>query len=409
MLPQNIADIFKLDHIDTFGTDLDVLVIEPQNDIRGIISQFLIRKGFGNVRMARDGVAGINELRRKPADIVIVSNSLDGPTASDVILEMQEDKGIEKRATILISQPLEKKEFKNLAILCPDEVIIKPIILNEVLLKIKKAHSNYSKHRNLERVFELAKMELRNKNYQKAEFIYQTLIKINDKLARPYFGLSRVADEQNHYLEAIQHARNAISRNVQYAHAHSLLGELMLKQGDLLSAIESFKKSLELSPLNIFRYEAISQKLMQQRYFDEAISILEIGLVSKLNQPALAERLGLCYFFKKEYGHALRFLRSAVERDPENIRFLNSLAICYRDAHQFQKSLDIYDQILRRHSNNHAVLFNKALLLWMMKRKEDALQLMKKVVALQPDFTKAQEKIMEWEPPMEDYTGDFTN
>lgn len=393
---QDILRIFRLEEVDPFGTQLDVLIMEPQNEVRLIIAQFLQKRGFGNVRAVRDGVSGIHELRKKPADILIVSNSLEGPLAKDVIMEVREDKNIDRRAIILLSGPLNKRELLLIGELALDAIIVKPVVLTEVLTKIKLAHESYSNKRNLERYFELAKVELREGRPDKAEQVYRALIKINEQMARPYFGLSKIADEQSHLAEAIDFAKNAISRNENFAHAHSLLGELMLKEGDVSDAFESFKKAVELSPLNLFRYEAITNQLMQGKHYDDAIAILQIGFDAKLDQSLIPERLGLCYFYKKEFPKALRFLRLAVERDPENIRFLNSLAICYRDANQFDKALEIYNQILRRHNENYAVMFNKALLLSMMKRKEEALKLMERVLSIRPDFTKAKEKIEEW-------------
>ncbi|MEY4064567.1 MAG: hypothetical protein RIR26_775 [Pseudomonadota bacterium] len=393
---QDILRIFRLEEVDPFGTQLDVLIIEPQNEVRLIIAQFLQKRGFGNVRAVRDGISGINELRSKPADILIVSNSLEGPVAKDVIMEVREDKNIERRAIILLSGPLSRKDIILIGDLGLDAIILKPVVLTEVLTKIKLAHENFSNQRNLERYFELAKLELREGRSEKAEQVYKALIKINEQMARPFFGLSKIAEEQSHLVEAIELAKSAISRNESYSHAHSLLGELMLKEGDVAGALESFKKAVQLSPLNLFRYEAISSQLMQSKLYDDAITILQIGFDAKLDQSMIPERLGLCYFYKKEFPKALRYLRLAVERDPENIRFLNSLAICYRDASQFDKALEIYNQILRRHNENYAVLFNKALLLSMMKRKEEALKLMERVLTIRPDFQKAKEKIDEW-------------
>jgi len=396
MGPQNLSQIFNLEDVDSYGQNLDVLIIEPQNDVRIIISQFLQKKGFGSVRTTRDGISAVNELRKKTADIIIISNSLDGPTATDIILEIREDKNIEKRAVVLLTQPIDKKKFFELIELCVDAIIVKPVILNEVLIKVKSAHANYNKHENLERFFEQAKIELKNNNFEKAEQVYKALLSTNQKTSRSYFGLSKIANLQERYSEALELAKSAISKDEKHAHAHSLVGELLLKDGDVAGALECFQKAIKMSPLNIFRYESITNELMRLEKYDDAISILDVGFTAKLDQPLIYERLGLCYFYKKDYARALRFLRQASERDPENISFLNSLAICYRDSCQFTKSLEIYNQILKKSPNNYAVMFNKSLLFFMMKREEEATRLMERVLSIKPDFKKAIDKLAEW-------------
>jgi tetratricopeptide (TPR) repeat protein len=393
----DISEIsIEIPPLQQFGAHLSVLVIESQSDVRMIITQFLQKKGFTQVRSVRDAITGMQEMRAKPADILIISNALEGPSVKDFIHEIREDKCIEKRAVILLSSPLNKSDVLQIIDLGFDAIIVKPVVLNEVLTKMKSAHENYASQKNLERIFELAKQEVRNDRPEKAEAVYLALAKLKDSMARPFVGLSRIAVEQNRVAEAIDLVRIAIARNENYAHAHSLLGELMLKEGDLMGAVSSFKKAVELSPLNFFRYEAITKDLMEQGFFDDAISILEVGFQAKLDHPLIAERLGKCYFAKKEYVNAAKYLRLAVEKDPDNNSFLNSLAICYRDGAQYDRALEVYNSILKRENDNHAVLFNKALLLSMMNRKDDALKLLKRVLVLQPEFKKAKDKIMEW-------------
>ncbi|MEY4065606.1 MAG: hypothetical protein RIR26_1814 [Pseudomonadota bacterium] len=386
----------EIEKVEAFGPQLGVLVIEPQNDVRMIIIQFLQKKGFSNVRSVRDGITGMQEMRAKAPDILIISSALEGPLVKDFIHEIREDTAIEKKAVILLSSPLNKTDVLQIIDLGFDAIIVKPVILNEVLVKMKNAYENYASQKNLERIFESAKKELRNDRPDKAEAVYHALAKMKDSMARPFVGLSRIASDQNRVSDAIDLVRIAIARNENYAHAHSLLGELMLKEGDLIGAVTSFRKAVELSPLNFFRYEAITKDLMDKEWYDDAIGILEVGFKAKLEHPLIAERLGQCYFKKKDYSNAAKFLRLAVEKDPENNSFLNSLAICYRDGAQYDRALEVYNNILKRDNNNHAVLFNKALLLTMMNRKEEAVKLLKRALTIQPDFKKARDKIIEW-------------
>ncbi|NBW82336.1 hypothetical protein EBR21_11335, partial [bacterium] len=92
---------------------------------------------------------------------------------------------------------------------------------------------------------------------------------------------------------------------------------------------------------------------------------------------------------------AAKFLRQAVHAEPDNLSFMNSLAICYRDAQMYDDALDTYNQIIKKDNENFHVMFNKSLVLNLMGRKEEAIKLLRKIIARKPDFQKARDKIVE--------------
>ena len=82
----------------------------------------------------------------------------------------------------------------------------------------------------------------------------------------------------------------------------------------------------------------------------------EVGLENHF----IFARLGECYFKKKDYNKAIRYLRRAVNGEPDNLSFQNSLAICNRDAGEFEEALSVYNAILRKDNDNCTVMFNKS-------------------------------------------------
>jgi tetratricopeptide (TPR) repeat protein len=392
------SDIYKMFQVAEpvpFGSQMDVLIADPQSDLRLILNHHLQKLGFTKIRTVKDGMAALLEMRRQPANILLLSNDFEGPTAIDVIQELREDPALQRDVVILSATPLSKAEIMY-ALECGfDDFLIKPVIPNEIMPKLRMAHSAFASHKNPERIYEFAKTALKMREFEHAERVYLELARQTQHAARPFVGLARIALARGDAKKAMEFVKTAIQRNDKYVHAHALLGELWLQQGNLDSALASYRKAIELSPLNVVRYEVATAALLEKGRVDDAISLLEIATAAGFENPFIIERLGYCFFQKKEYQKAGKFLRQAVHAEPDNVSFLNSLAICYRDSAQFDEALETYNQILKRDNENCAVMFNKSLLLIMMNRKEDALKLLKRVLTKQPDFQKAKDKILE--------------
>jgi tetratricopeptide (TPR) repeat protein len=392
-------DLFKKFQIaepEPFGTDLDILIADPQSNIRLILTHHLQKIGFTKIRTVRDGMSALAEVRRQPANILILSSDLEGPSAHDVLLEMREDVTIRRDVVILCANPLNREQVMY-AIECGfDDFLIKPIVLNEILPKIKSARAGFSSPKNPERIYEHAKFALRRKEIEYAEQIFSELAGQITDAARPHVGLAKVARMKGAHNDAVNNVQTALQRNKNYIHAHALLGDLHLDKGDVESAFQSYKFAIELSPLNLARYESAVTALMKANRIDDAIVLLTIAVKAGFEHPFIIERLGYCFFRQKDFQKAARFLRQAVAADPENISFKNSLAICYRDSKMLPEALELYNSILKSDNENHHVMFNKALVLNLMGRKEEAIKLLRRILAKHPDYQKAKDKIVEW-------------
>jgi tetratricopeptide (TPR) repeat protein len=178
-------------------------------------------------------------------------------------------------------------------------------------------------------------------------------------------------------------------------HAYSIRAETYLALNESQKAVQDFKKSIELSPLNISRYEGCCNILIKNSKFEECIEVLNKAIEVELSHPFINERLGFCYFSIKDYIKAQKFLKEAIRLEPENVSFLNALAICYRDARDFEKSLQVYNQILKKDAENYHVLFNKAILFLLMDRHDEALRLLRRTLKIEPTFKKAIDKLNE--------------
>jgi len=379
----------------TFSTDLDIYIAEAHNELRLIIQHHLNKLGFQNVRTARDGNVALAELGLKSAGIAIVGDDLPNCGGLDILKELREDPSVTRECFLLLCKPAGKSDVLLAIESGVDDLLIRPVAPADIMPKLRSAYAAYGNLKNPERVYEFAKTLIREEKLDKAREVYEALSQTTAKAARPYVGLARINVLEGDKDAAFEQLQLAIDRNPSYVHAFVVRAELNVDAGNTPEAVADFLQACQLSPLNIARYEKSVVFLLKNQLVTQATQILETGINEGLTHPFLVERLGHCYFVQKDYTRALKYLRQAVRLEPDNTSFLNSLAICYRDSKMYEDAVDIYNQILKRDNDNHQVLFNKALVLLLMTKVEEAVKLLQRCLRVRPDFQRARDKLAE--------------
>lgn len=386
---------FGLETPEPFSTKLTLHVGEENSEIRLIIKHHLQKLGFSNITGSKDGQTALADLRKIPAHVALEGDDLPYINGYDILKELAEDTYAKRPAFIIISKPLNKSEVMLALENGIDEVMLRPLVQADLYPKIKNAYENFIHPRNPERIYEHAKIKIKENNLDEASQIYAAISAYSDKAARPLVGMARVLMLKEKYEDALRFLTKAIERNEYYVHAFALRGEVytILKNNE--KALEDFKKAVMISPLNVTRYEKAAEFLIKENRIDECLQILSLGLDAGIQHPYVIERTGYCYFMKKEYPKALRYLKEAVRLDAENISFLNSLAICYRDSKDLEKAIQTYNSILKKQPDNHLVLFNKAISLIIAEKKDEAIKILNRVLKIDPNYAKARDKLAE--------------
>lgn len=132
----------------------------------------------------------------------------------------------------------------------------------------------------------------------------------------PYAHLGLLEARQDHYKQAIEFYRKALSLGPQLPSVRMNLGLALFKDGQLKSAIAVFEPLLKSEPPS----SPAAQRL----------TIL----------------VGMSYYGLAQYGEAAPYLKRATDRDPQNLSLLLALAHSYLWSKQFKYVLDVYHQIL---------------------------------------------------------------
>jgi tetratricopeptide (TPR) repeat protein len=198
------------------------------------------------------------------------------------------------------------------------------------------------------------------------------------------------------------------------------ISNLMMQKGDTLSAIERVKGLMDdhendwRVPATLARYHFMTKHNQQAAsYFNKSIELrkdlpglwvlrginyirmdslqqaLDNFLASLDQFPEDAEMnyyAGILYNRQSNYVRAATFLEKALEQDPKNIQALLALSNAYDELHQFSRSEDVYQTLLRIAGDRAVVLNNYAYHLAVQGiRLEEALEYSQKALNAEPD------------------------
>lgn len=165
-------------------------------------------------------------------------------------------------------------------------------------------------------------------------FTYNTVGKFLEK-----FKLNNAAE--NIYKQA---ANNTNHSEIYY----NKLGDLALKNKELDMTVECYRKVLESNPLN--REVLVKLATVLQTYFpentDETIDCYEKLLSFEAEKAQIYYELGHLYLRKEDKINSISAFKLAIEENPDNPFYNNSLAYAYTKAELFEDAIAHYQKAI---------------------------------------------------------------
>ena len=269
----------------------------------------------------------------------------------------------------------------------------------------------------------------------------------NDSLAIKYFReaadnaawnsqvwtrLGQILFSTGRYKDAAIDLQRAVSKFPDDYVINFILGLSLSQQGKDAQAEPYLKKSAELSPADANSLSAYGFTLNRLNKNDEAIKILEKALaLDSTNYQALG-MLGMIYNSKKEWDkcdyyytkalqvdstdatllnnyaysfsvrgvnleRALAMVSKALESQPENSSFLDTIGWIYFMMGEYEKAEENVLKSLKVDEDNSEVLDHLAQIYKKMGKDEIALEYMRKAVLIDPDNADLKQKLEEME------------
>ena len=381
-----------------------ILIIEDQTDLRLIVAHQLQKLNIGQTRQATNGYEAIEMIRQQKLTISAFVCDMDMPVMGglDFLTELREATDLDRAPFCLTMDNVSKEKLMLAVENGVDEILVKPFTLGDIAPKLRSAFAKFHNPANPEKVYELAKSQVRDGNLDVAERIYRDLAAAAPKAARPVVGIARIEIKRQAPEKALKLLDEAEAKNKNYVHLFTERAGIHAAQNNWDKAISCFKQAITLSPLNPFRYKDAADLLFKVKRYDEAAELLESAIKNNLNFPDLYHYLSQAKFAKRDYKAAQKYIRQALGGDPENVNYLNQLGICLKETEQPDEALKIYNQVIKLDPGNTDGLYNKAILQSSKGDLEDAIKLLERIVRKTPDFAPAKAKLEQLQKELAD-------
>lgn len=129
--------------------------------------------------------------------------------------------------------------------------------------------------------------------------------------------------------------------------------------------------------------------------YQEGIILIKNVIKNGLDDYEMHGNLGILYQDSGDYNSAITAFNKALSFpsivNPEFIEV--RLANCYSELGQFTQAMNIYDKLILNNDKDTYALFNKAIVSDKMGNSAGCLQLLKQVVDIDPNFSKAWDEL----------------
>lgn len=147
-------------------------------------------------------------------------------------------------------------------------------------------------------------------------------------------------------------AQKIYQRAVEKTHNAELfynkMGDLAYKNNDIETTAQNYRKVLEINPLN--RTVLVKLATILQNYFpehtDEAIDCYEKLLEFDIDTAQIYYELGHLYMSKDDKLNSVCAFKLALEKDPENPFYNNSLGYAYAKAELYDDAIEHYQKAI---------------------------------------------------------------
>lgn len=170
----------------------------------------------------------------------------------------------------------------------------------------------------------------------------------NDVSIFSYNTVGKFLEKFKMYNSAEKLYKNAIDNTTNSEYFYSKMGDLALKNKNVDTTVDCYRKVLEANPLN--RDVLVKLAIILQTYFpentEEAIDCYEKLLEFDIDTASIYYELGHLYMGKDDKINSINAFKLAVERDSENPFYNNSLGYAYAKAELYDDAIEHYQKAI---------------------------------------------------------------
>ncbi len=263
----------------------------------------------------------------------------------------------------------------------------------------------------------LAQAFLQGGQYDKAEQIFEDLYKTQPDNYQVFNGLNDSYVQQKKYDMSISLLENRIKTNSQDINLYGMLGSTYYLMGNDQKAFEVWDSSVDKVPQKEISFRILANFAIERRAFDKAIEYLKKGQAAAKDGKYFSYDLANLYSLTMQFKNAAEEYCKLLDNDPaqlnsiqsrilsfiskpgaldqtidavknynsDKIEFKYLLAALYKEAKDYNKALDFYEQIESVQDHQGYLLLNFANFLTGEKQFSKATQVYDEILSRFPN------------------------
>jgi len=185
--------------------------------------------------------------------------------------------------------------------------------------------------------------------------------------------------------------------------AHNNLGNALLENGNVKTAIKHFTAVLALKPKDAKAHNNLGNALVEMERVDEAIVHYLESIELAPYVARTHNNLAVALYKQERVAESIRHLQKALGLKPDYADAYNNLGAAYRKIGQGENAARCYLKAIQLRSDFAEAYNNLGILLWHQGKLKTALSYFNKALAAKPGYKKAQENLKKVKASQEEF------
>ncbi|MES9970379.1 MAG: tetratricopeptide repeat protein [Candidatus Thiodiazotropha sp.] len=231
----------------------------------------------------------------------------------------------------------------------------------------------------------MASTLIKEKSFDKASALLEEVLEADPKFKDALLiraGLALVGDDPD---KGIADLRTLLREDPTYVKAHRLKARAHLKKGEIELARQSLEDAIKVRPEEAAANFELVQLLINTREYDDAVEVLQKMRRFAPEDLKVLQALALVQEKLKRWAEVGKVAETLVSKYPEHPLGYYYRGISHLNRNMAASSLEDFEKVLELKPNSIEALIGLAKGLFAMKKPDDALQRIEKVVQANPE------------------------
>ena len=189
----------------------------------------------------------------------------------------------------------------------------------------------------------------------------------------------------NEWVEAQKYFETVVKFNQEDATSWFYLANSYEKLGNFISAKSAYIKVIELRDEYLEAYKNLALLLIKLQDYDNTIKYCLKATELDKEEYIYDFLIATSMMKKRDFAGALNFLKTALDKSPNNLPVLNSLGTCYMALSKTPEAISTYEQALKINPQNPMAYYNIGSAYQIQQKHEVACEYLRKAVELEED------------------------